>query len=168
MRYRWWAPAGLAALALIGTACGSTASPSATSSGGGSAGSSAALTTTKIGNSTVLTNAKGFTVYTFAKDTAGHSNCSGSCATYWPPVKGPVTAMAGVKGTFGTITRADGTMQETWDGHPLYTYVGDTAPGQDKGNGLNLSGGIWNVVAISGTAVAPAPAKSSSSGGFGY
>lgn len=174
MRYRWWAPAGLAALALIGTACGSTASPSATSSGGGStgggsAGSSAALTTTKIGNSTVLTNAKGFTVYTFAKDTAGRSNCSGSCITYWPPVKGPVTAMAGVKGTFSTITRADGTMQETWNGHPLYTYVGDTAPGQDKGNGLNLSGGVWNVVAISGTtAVAPAPAKSSGSSGGGY
>ena len=174
MRNRWWAPVGLAALALIGTACGSTASPSAgggstnAGSSGGSAGSSAALTTTKIGSATVLTNAKGFTLYTFAADTTNHSNCSGACATYWPAVKGPLTAMAGLKGTFSTITRADGTTQETWNGHPLYTYVGDTAPGQDKGNGLNLSGGVWHVITTSGTAAA-APAKSSgSSGGYGY
>jgi predicted lipoprotein with Yx(FWY)xxD motif len=173
MRNRWWAPAGLAALALIGTACGSSgtnSSPPANSSGAASSGaaSSGALATTKIGSATVLTNAKGFTIYTFAVDTANHSNCNGSCAKYWPPVKGPVTAMAGVSGTFGTITRSDGTTQETWNGHPLYTYVGDTAPGQAKGNGLNLSGGVWHEVALTGAA-APAPSSSSSSGGgYGY
>jgi predicted lipoprotein with Yx(FWY)xxD motif len=96
------------------------------------------------------------------------SNCNGSCAKFWPPVKGPVTAMSGVTGKFATITRADGTMQETWNGRPLYTYVGDTAPGQANGNGKNLSGGIWHEITLSGTA-APAPAKSSSSGGgYGY
>ena len=184
MRNRWWAPAGLAALALIGTACGSTASPStssgagsgaassgAGSTGGGSANSSSgSLTTTKIGSATVLTNAKGFTLYTFAADTPGKSNCNGSCAQFWPPVKGPVSAMSGVSGTFGTITRSDGTMQETWNGHPLYTYEADTAPGQDKGNNLNASGGVWNVITLTGTtAAAPVPAKSSgSTGGYGY
>jgi predicted lipoprotein with Yx(FWY)xxD motif len=176
MRNRWWAPAGLAALALIGTACGSTASPAtsagggsgAGSSGGGSSNSSAALTSTKIGSATVLTNAKGFTLYTFAADTPGKSNCNGSCAQYWPPVKGPVSATSGLGGTFSTTTRSDGTTQETWNGHPLYTYVSDTAPGQDKGNNLNLSGGIWHTVVLSGT-LAAAPAKSSSSGGgYGY
>ena len=177
MRNRWWAPAGLAAVALIGTACGSSgtnsSSPPATSSGAASSGaassgSSAALSTTKIGSATVLTNAKGFTVYTFAIDTPGHSNCNGSCAHFWPPVKGPVTAMAGISGTFATITRSDGTTQETWNGHPLYTYVGDAAPGEAKGNGLNLSGGVWHEVVVAGTA-APAPSGSSSSGGgYGY
>lgn len=175
MRSRWWVPTGLAAVALIGTACGSSAttgsggSPS-TSAGATAGSSSSALTTAKISGATVLTNSKGFTLYWFALDTPGKSNCNGSCVQFWPPVKGPVTAMSGVTGTFGTITRSDGTMQETWNGHPLYTYAADTAPGQNKGNGLNLSGGVWHEVTLSGTA-APAPSPSSTSGsggGYGY
>ena len=63
---------------------------------------------------------------------------------------GPVTAGFGVTGTLGVITRADGTMQATYDGHPLYTYVGDSGPGQAKGNGLNLSGGVWWEMTVSG------------------
>jgi predicted lipoprotein with Yx(FWY)xxD motif len=82
-------------------------------------------------------------------------------------VHGPVSAGSGVTGTLGVITRSDGTKQATWNGHPLYTYIGDTAPGTAKGNGTNLSGGIWHDIALSGTA-APAPAQSSSSGGGAY
>jgi Secreted repeat of unknown function len=48
------------------------------------------------------------------------------------------------------ITRTDGTTQATYDGHPLYTYVGDSAPGQDGGNNLNLNGGLWHIVPVSG------------------
>jgi len=121
----------------------------------------------KIGGATVLTNAKGFTLYSFAPDTSTKSNCNGSCASYWPPVKGPVTAGAGVTGTLGTITRSDGSTQATYDGHPLYTFVQDSAPGQAKGNGLNLSGGVWHEVTVSGSA-APASSPSSGSGGNGY
>ena len=95
------------------------------------------------------------------------SNCNGSCAKYWPPVKGPVTAGAGVTGKLGTIKRSDGSIQATYNQRPLYTYVGDTAPGQAKGNNLNLSGGIWHEVTASGAA-APASSSSSSSGGGGY
>jgi len=168
MRNRWWAPAGLASLALIAAACGSSApssSPGASSSSSaGTTSSSSALKTAKIGGATVLTNAKGFTLYWFAPDTSATSKCNGSCARYWPPVKGPVTAGPGVTGKLGTITRSNGSKQATYNGHPLYTYVGDTAPGQDKGNGLNLSGGLWYAVKVSGSA---APA-SSSSGGGGY
>ena len=175
MHNRWWAPAGLAAVALIAAACGSTSTGSSAGSGStsaaappSSAGSSAAaLNTAKIGGATVLTDSKGLTVYWFVPDTSTKSNCNGSCATYWPPVKGPVTAGSGVTGQLGTITRSDGSTQATYAGHPLYTYVGDTAPGQAKGNGLNLSGGVWHEVTVSGGA-APAPSPSASSTGHGY
>jgi predicted lipoprotein with Yx(FWY)xxD motif len=120
-----------------------------------------------IGGATVLTNSQGMTLYWFVPDTSTKSNCNGACAHYWPPVKGPVTAGSGVTGTLGTITRSDGSMQATWNGHPLYTYVADTAPGQAKGNGLNLSGGVWHEVSLSGAA-APAATSSASSGGGGY
>jgi predicted lipoprotein with Yx(FWY)xxD motif len=82
-------------------------------------------------------------------------------------VKGPATAGTGVTGKLATITRSDGSMQATYNGHPLYTYVGDKAPGQAKGNGLNLSGGVWHEVTVSGAA-APAASGSASAGGGGY
>jgi predicted lipoprotein with Yx(FWY)xxD motif len=113
---------------------------------------------------TVLTNAKGFTLYSFAPDTSTKSACNGACASAWPPVPGPETAGAGVTGKLGTITRTDGSMQTTYNGHPLYTFTGDTAPGQASGNGLNAFGGLWHEVAASGAA-APSTGKSSSSGG---
>jgi predicted lipoprotein with Yx(FWY)xxD motif len=61
-----------------------------------------------------------------------------------------VTAPAGVSGTFGTIKRSDGSAQATYNRHPLYTYVGDSAPGQAHGNNLNLNGGLWHEVTTSG------------------
>jgi predicted lipoprotein with Yx(FWY)xxD motif len=137
----------------------STSSPAATTAG--------SLKTATLGGATVLTSGKGFTLYSFAPDTPTKSNCNGTCAQNWPPVTGPATA-SGVTGTFGTIKRADGSIQASFDGHPLYTFVGDTAPGQAKGNGLNAAGGVWHEITTSGTA-APAPAgTSSSSGGYGY
>jgi predicted lipoprotein with Yx(FWY)xxD motif len=141
------------------------------SSPGSSSPAAVAASTVKtatISGVTVLTNASGFTLYSFAPDTSTTSKCNGTCAQNWPPVTGPVSA-AGVTGTFGTITRSDGSVQATFDGHPLYTFVGDTAPGQNKGNGLNVAGGLWHEITNSGTA-APAPAGGSSqgSGGGGY
>jgi len=177
---RLWSAAGLAAVVLALAACASSSSSSnspaaqnstpAAAAGSPAAASGNMVLSRTINGTTVLTNSKGLTLYSFGPDTSTTSNCNGSCATYWPPVKGPVTAGPGVTGTLGTITRADGTIQATYDGHPLYTYVADTAPGQDKGNGLNLSGGVWHDVTVSGGA-APAPAASASSsshGGYGY
>jgi predicted lipoprotein with Yx(FWY)xxD motif len=126
---------------------------------------------TTIGGKQVLTNAAGFTLYWFAPDTSTTSKCTGSCATYWPPVTAPATAGSGVTGTIGEITRPDGTKQATYDGHPLYTYAGDSAPGQNKGNGLNVSGGLWYDVPVSGAAPAAstAPAATTSAAhGYGY
>jgi predicted lipoprotein with Yx(FWY)xxD motif len=172
--------AGLATLALALTACASSSSSSATTpatsapAAGGSSSAPAAsggstVNMTTINGTAVLTNSAGKTLYWFAPDTSTASKCTGSCATYWPPVTGPVTAGSGVTGTLSTITRSDGTMQATYDGHPLYTYVGDTAAGQAKGNGLNLSGGLWYEMTVSGAKPAVATGTSSSSGGgYGY
>jgi predicted lipoprotein with Yx(FWY)xxD motif len=149
----WLVPAGLAAAFVI-AACGSSPSSggtasSATPASSAPAAGSSALKTAKIGGATVVTNAKGFTLYWFVPDTTTTSKCNGSCATFWPPVKGPATAGAGVTGKLATITRADGSVQATYNGHPLYTYVGDHAPGQATGNGLNVNGGVWHEVTVS-------------------
>jgi predicted lipoprotein with Yx(FWY)xxD motif len=103
-----------------------------------------------VGGVNLLTNSRGLTLYWFAPDTSSKSACYGDCATYWPPVTGTPSAGAGVTGTLGTITRTDGTTQATYDGHPLYTYIADSAPGQDRGNNLNLNGGLWHDVPITG------------------
>ena len=103
-----------------------------------------------VGGVNLLTNASGLTLYWFAPDTSTKSACYGSCAAYWPPVTGTPSAGPGVTGTLGHITRTDGTVQATYDGHPLYTYIGDNAPGQASGNNLNLNGGLWHDVPITG------------------
>jgi predicted lipoprotein with Yx(FWY)xxD motif len=162
-----WGAAGLAAAALVLSACASSGSSSAVSgstpaAAGGSAASSApasssggtTLAAKTIGGQQVVTNAAGFTLYWFVPDTSTTSKCTGSCATFWPPVKGPATAMSGVTGTLGTITRSDGTTQATYDGHPLYTYA---------------AGGVWHEMTVSGaTPAAGASAKASTGGGYGY
>ena len=162
-------PAAAAAAALM-VGCSSSGTSSGSSSGGSgghAAPAAGSLKTAKIGGATVLTNSKGFTLYSFAIDTSTKSNCNGTCATNWPPVKGSVTA-AGIKGTFGTIKRSDGSIQATFDGHPLYTFTADTSPGQAKGNGLNAFGGVWHEDTASGSAApvsSPAPVGG---GGSGY
>jgi predicted lipoprotein with Yx(FWY)xxD motif len=139
----------LVALALLGGALAAAGS-AAGGSQGGKAAAGSQLHTASIGGVTVLTNAKGLTLYWFAPDTSSKSVCNGSCAAYWPPVRGPLTAGPGVTGRLGTITRADGSTQETYNGHPLYTYIGDSGPGQAHGNNVNLNGGLWHEVPASG------------------
>jgi predicted lipoprotein with Yx(FWY)xxD motif len=172
-----WGVAGLAALALTVSACGSSGSSSSgtaanTPAAGGNSSSAApatasgsTVTVKTIGSQQVVVDSNGMTLYWFAIDTPTKSNCSGQCATFWPPVKGPLTAGSGVTGTLGTITRSDGTTQATYDGHPLYTYVGDKSPGQATGNGKNLSGGLWWEMTVSGSTP---PAAAGAGGGGGY
>jgi predicted lipoprotein with Yx(FWY)xxD motif len=189
MRNRWWAMPVLAGGAALLAACGSSASPSASgttpATGGGSttsaamhsspaAAGSAIISTRSTSKGTVLVDAKGHTLYWFAIDTPTMSKCTGSCATYWPPVIGKPAAAAGMSlpHTLGSITRSNGQVQATYAGHPLYTYAGDTAPGQVKGNGLNVSGGLWWAATPSGAKLGSTAAHSSSSsssgGGYGY
>jgi predicted lipoprotein with Yx(FWY)xxD motif len=159
------AAAAAAALAACGSAGASP--PSSGSSSSSAAAAAGTVKTAKIAGVMVLTSATGFTLYSFAPDTPTTSKCNGTCAQNWPPVQGPVTA-AGVTGTFGTITRSDGSAQATFDGHPLYTFAGDTAPGQNKGNGLNVAGGLWHEITTSGSAPAGSSSSSSGGGGYGY
>ena len=131
----------VAALVLFGIALASTG-------GGGEpasvAGTAVTLKTATIDGVAVLTSANGFTLYWFVPDSPSASRCTGSCAAYWPPVTGTPAAGPGVTtGKLGTIKRPGGTTQATYDGHPLYTYVGDNAPGQARGNKLDLNGGYW-------------------------
>jgi predicted lipoprotein with Yx(FWY)xxD motif len=140
--------AGLAVLALVlfgvsVAGAGGGPSPAAASGSGG-------LKTTAIGGATVLTNAQGHTLYWFAIDTPTTSKCYGSCAQYWPPVTGNAAEGSGITGKFGTIKRTDGSTQITYNSHPLYTYIADTGPGQAHGNNINLNGGVWHEVTVSG------------------
>ncbi|HEX4396451.1 MAG TPA: hypothetical protein VH136_02340 [Trebonia sp.] len=115
------------------------------------AGGTAALRTTTIGGVSVLTNSSGRTLYWFAPDTPSKSVCYGTCAAYWPPVIGNPAAGPGVTlSKVATIARTDGSIQVTYAGHPLYTYIGDTAPGQANGNDINLNGGFWHEVPAAG------------------
>jgi predicted lipoprotein with Yx(FWY)xxD motif len=166
-RTGWLALAAVIAAALSVAACGSSSSSSSGpasaphSAASGSASSASALKTATIDGATVLTNTQGFTLYMFAPDTGTASKCNGSCAQIWPPVTAPVIAGSGITGTLGTIKRADGAAQATYDGHPLYTYAGDTQPGQAKGNGIK---GVWHEV----TPGIAAAASSPGTGGNGY
>ena len=127
--------AAVVALIVLGVAAGLAGGPAPAAAG--------SLKTAQAGGRTVLTNASGRTLYLFVPDTPSRSNCNSSCAAYWPPVTGDPVAGRGVTGRLGTIKRSDGSTQATYNGHPLYTYVGDSAPGQANGNGLNLNGGLW-------------------------
>jgi len=177
MRIRMLAVAGVVVVATSAAACSSSSSGGSAGTGApsstpahasGPAGSGAVLKTATIGGVTVVTNAQGFTLYSFAPDTATTSKCSGACAQIWPPVTGPAAAGQGVTGRLSTITRSDGATQATYDGRPLYTYTADTAPGQAKGNGINADGGVWHEVTASGAAAAASPSGGSGGGGYGY
>ena len=147
---------------LLAVACGSGgggagASPSS-SAGSGSAMHHAGLDvfTSKFGQ--VLVDGQGRALYLFAADTAGSSTCYDACATAWPPMltdKGAkVDAMQGVSASLtGTTTRKDGSLQVTYNGHPLYYFKGDTKPGEINCQAVVNFGAAWYVVDPQGSAV---------------
>lgn len=117
------------------------------------------VTDAKLGP--ILVGPNGMTLYLYTKDTANVSNCSGGCAAAWPPltVTGSATAGTGVSGTLGTIKRADGSMQVTYNGWPLYYYAADTKAGDTTGQGV---GSVWYVLSPT-QAAAPGGAGASAS-----
>jgi predicted lipoprotein with Yx(FWY)xxD motif len=173
--------------ALLAAACSSAAAAPASSAPAAGSPASASATgtviTTEAGSAgAFLTNGSGRTVYLWAKDGMNMSACSGACAAAWPPVPatGKLTATGGAKASdLGTITRSDGTKQVTYDGHPLYYFVGDSGPDQTGGQDSDSFGAKWWLVAPSGAEItgtdtaaaaaanAPAPAASATSNAGG-
>jgi predicted lipoprotein with Yx(FWY)xxD motif len=97
----------------------------------------------------IVVNSSGATLYDFHKDTGGKSACYGACAKIWPPLitTGTPQGSNSVEASkLGTTPRSDGSTQVTYDGHPLYTYVGDSKSGETSGNGLNEFGGSWHAL----------------------
>jgi len=144
-RRRWLLAA--AALLLVVVAAGWALHLGGPPSSGPETGATV-LQTRTVDGVTVLTDAKGYTLYWFGPDAAGRSACQGDCARHWPPVTGPATWGAEVTGAIGAIARPDGSLQATYDGHPLYTTTADTGPGQTKGNGVWSHGGEWHEVTV--------------------
>ena len=157
----------LVPIALVLSACGggstdagaggSSSNPTSTGSTGNS--NDAVATAEASGVGTVLVNADGFTLYYLKTDAHREVTCTGDCAKNWPPdLVTAVPDAAGLSGQLGTITNPAGGMQLTYDGWPLYTYVGDSAPGQANGEGV---GGVW-------FAMTPAGPGAGDSGGGKY
>jgi predicted lipoprotein with Yx(FWY)xxD motif len=123
----------------------STSKPTSnSSSGGGTVVVITSANAAKVGR--VLVDSKGFTVYDFHKDKGGKSACYGACAKGWPPVvtEGkPQTGEGAMSSKLGTVERSDGTMQVTYAGHPLYTFVEDKKPGEANGNDVSAFGAQW-------------------------
>lgn len=152
-------PAGLG---LVAAACGygGTASGGYGGGAGGNAGSSTpaaaasslTITTSKLGK--ILTDAQGRTLYLFTKDSAGSSSCTGACLGVWPAFDSNGAAQAG-SGVSPTLlgTASGSAAQVTYNGHPLYYYVGDTKSGDTNGQDLNQFGGSWYVVSAAGAQV---------------
>jgi predicted lipoprotein with Yx(FWY)xxD motif len=161
--------ASIAAVGAMTAACSSggynstaAPAPAATSAAAGAAQGAAQGTALVVANSSTLgqivTNSAGMTLYRFDSDTNNPptSNCTGACQGLWPPATatGSINLTGVDKSLVGTITRSDGTKQLTLAGWPLYTYAGDTKPGQTTGQGV---GGTW-------FAVTPTGAKASTAG----
>lgn len=159
-------PIALAAAAFVTlTAC---------SSGGGSS-SPAAATGGSVAISVVhgtLVAPDGHTLYANTADSPAHLICTGPCLQLWPPLYGTPKAGAGVSATsLGTIPRGS-KRQVTFDGHPVYEFSGDAAPGATKGDGVTDAGGTWHPVGSAagrpGTPPAPSAGNSSATkGGYG-
>jgi predicted lipoprotein with Yx(FWY)xxD motif len=140
-----------------------------------SVGVGAKVAVANSGLGRILVNGRGRTLYLFGKDRHGKSTCTGACAGYWPPLitSGKPLAAAGAKASLlGTTRRADGRLQVTYNHHPLYTFVKDTAKGQTNGEQLVVFGAEWDAVSAAGAKVAKMAATDSGSGnpspGYGY
>jgi len=120
---------------------------------GGTAGAGTKVAVGKTGLGRILVDSKGISLYDFPPDRGTTSVCYGACAALWPPflTHGKPVAGPGVRASLlGTTKRKDGKLEVTYNGHPLYYWVGDHKPGQTTGQGLNQFGGPWWVLSPAG------------------
>ena len=112
---------------------------------------------------TILDDGQGRTLYLFQGDTGTKSNCSGGCATNWPPLTSakPTVGKGASASMIGTTKRSDGKTQVTYNGHPLYTFAGDSSPGDTSGQGVNAFGALWYAVSPAGQQVTASASNNS-------
>jgi len=126
---------------------GESSSTTAAAESGSEGGGTTFVSTGKAGDlGQVIVNSKGMTLYDFHKDKGTKSSCYGSCEGFWPPLttSGEPMAKGGAQASMlGTTERKDGTMQVTYAGHPLYTFVKDEKPGEANGNDYKAFGAQW-------------------------
>ena len=154
---------GAVALALAAAACGGGSGGSTSVSAPAAGSGTIHVAGTDLGD--ILVDDKGMTLYLFEKDTSGMSACNAACASAWPPltVTGSPTPGGGVDETkLATVSRPDGSLQVTYNGHPLYLFGGDTKPGDTSGEASTAFGAEWYAVSDSGDAV-----EKKSAGGYG-
>jgi predicted lipoprotein with Yx(FWY)xxD motif len=128
-----------------------TTKPAASESGSSSGAVVSASAAGDLGR--VIVDSKGMTLYDFHKDKGGKSACYGGCAGVWPPLltEGkPQTGEGATASKLGTVKRSDGTVQVTYAGHPLYTYVADKKPGDATGDDIDSFGAEWYALLPSG------------------
>jgi predicted lipoprotein with Yx(FWY)xxD motif len=115
------------------------------------------------GQSHILVDSTGRTLYLFEADSGSTSNCSGACSAAWPPLLTtgkPTTGPSARASLVGTTKRTDGTNQVTYNGHPLYRFASDTKPGDATGQGVNGFGALWYVVSTAGNPITNLQASS--------
>jgi predicted lipoprotein with Yx(FWY)xxD motif len=126
---------------------GESSSTTAAAESGSEGGGTTFVSTGKAGDlGQVIVNSKGMTLYDFHKDKGTKSSCYGACEGFWPPLttSGEAMAKGGAQASMlGTTERKDGTMQVTYAGHPLYTFVKDEKPGEANGNDYKAFGAQW-------------------------
>jgi predicted lipoprotein with Yx(FWY)xxD motif len=161
-------------LAACGSSSSSSSSPSPAASHPSSSAGTAVVKTASVASlgASVLVDPQGLALYHLSGEQNGRWICtSAACVKVWHPLTAPTSgAPSGSVGSLGTVKRPDGAMQVTFKGMPLYTFVGDTKPGQAKGQGIK-DVGVWTAVTANGsTASQPAAATTapSSSGGGSY
>ena len=160
-------PTAAIAAALLVAACGSaSSSPSSSSSSGSASGLVKTASNSAVGG-TVLVNAKGLTLYRLSGEKAGKIMCTTTaCLDTWHPLLASSAMPSGAVASLTVINRPNGAMQVAYKGQPLYTFAGDTSPGQDKGQGFK-DVGTWNAVTTGATSSAT-PSSTSSGGRYGY
>lgn len=163
------APSCALGVAAIGGAAGATTAagagqPAPHAAEAAKAGPEAWVHLAKVpGMGRVLVDPAGRTLYAFSPDRRSRPTCSGACASAWPPLAAmgrPSAGHGASRSLLGMVNDAAGTMQVTYDRWPLYTFVEDTGPGQDHGQGVTAFGGKWSTVPASGRVFATAARRS--------
>src|SRR3954451_4945362 len=171
------AGAAVVPLAALATGCGGSGGGGGGAATAATPSSTRAATTAKVATirvassrlGKVLVNSHGRTLYLFKKDSGKKSACFGACANAWPPLRASAkpTVGTGLKASkVGTSKRSDGKAQVTYNGHPLYRFIGDKKAGDTNGEGLTAFGARWFALSRTGHQASAKP--SPSGGGPGY